>query len=176
MLRVRISSSKKWLRVAMLGIGSMLAVIVVAQEVQGRLGRSTSGTLGLALRKDKGQGGVGVSVPGRGNLPVLLPDAVADALVTKRNASFPLCITGTDAASTVSIVKLPAANGSQSLITSAGSRVAYSVGLLANKTDLQAGTQCKSGSMVEVGVSIGGNNTGTWSALYGAIPLLILVE
>lgn len=172
---------KKWTRAALICLASLLAAIAAAQEIKKQPGPVSSGSIGIRLQKfNNGQGSIVVSVPGKGKLPTLLPEQVTTALANKRNASFPLCVTGAGSASGISIAQVPSANGSQTLMTSSGSRVSYSVGVSSNSKGKQTSptttSTCNGGALVQVDVSLEGRTSLTPTALYGAIPILIITE
>ncbi len=174
-------TTRSWIGVLALAIGCLASAIALAQS----LGASSTSNAPIRLEKRTStKASVAVGVPGRGAIPVLLPEAVASALVNKRNASFPLCVAGTTT-SGITISQPSGQSNSTPLVSSSGSRVTYNVGVTGKQAGKQNDRQpapaaptptCATGSLVEVQISITDGTTFASSALFGVIPIPISTE
>lgn len=158
---------------------AIIGLAAQAQELQGKLGRTTSGSMGLRFVKRSNEPApLGIVTPQRGLLPIVLPQAVASALANNNSARFPLCVVGASA-NGVKVDRLPGASGSQSLSSSTGAQVPYSVGLArkgGGQPPAAGADSCTGGSVVEVEVTIRSGNQGRQSSLSGVIPILMITE
>lgn len=155
------------------------ALAVNGQVLRAPMGNSSMATIAVTLEKRGGDGpAIGAYHPQYGLLPVLLPDAVLNALLNNKSTRFPLCIVGAST-NALKLDRLPGPVSARSIKNSSGVNIPYSVGVavIPRSAQPQSGAaQCSSGSLVEVEVSIPKSKPEPQPALFGVIQLLLGTE